>query len=79
MEFYSIGYLTAKCSNTKNFLEIRNGHSEDSPLLVEPLCGSNTTSFVLPETSSNVAHITYKSTSKLNVLFASVLLFDLII
>ena len=66
IDFYSIGYQSNKCP--RDSLQIRNGHTMESPFLVRPLCGQNTTSFILPETSGNAAHITYKSVLSNNVI-----------
>lgn len=57
IEYYSIGYQYSQC---QEYLEIRNGPFADSPLLTRPLCGTNTTSHDLPQTSSNYALLTYK-------------------
>ena len=73
VEFFSIGFETSSCA--KEFLQIRNGQFDDSPLLVQPLCGHNTTSITLPETSSNHAFIRVASTQPSNVRFCSKCLF----
>lgn len=66
VEYFSVSYPgIRKCLS--DYLEIRNGHASDSPLLVQPLCGLNSTSFVLPETSGNTAYLIFKSSRPNNV------------
>lgn len=69
VDYYSIGLSldSHSCQIRGEALEIHNGQSIDSPMLVKPLCGYNTSWFVLPETSTNYAHIVYKSKRLTNV------------
>lgn len=60
LDYYSIGY----CGSTfKEALKLYNGNSESSPLLVKPICDTNTSSVTLPQTSGNVAYLVFKSSS----------------
>ena len=65
VDYFSIGMQSLNC--LYQYLQINNGLTQDSPLLLPPLCGQNTSSFLAPETSGNSALVSFRSTSSNNV------------
>lgn len=59
-DFYSIAYCG---SPGEEFFRLYNGNSEGSPLLVAPICQTNSSSVTLPQTAGNVAYFVFKSSN----------------